>query len=132
LGGVALPESERTKLIDAIDKLRNRNWCVLLGVSLASYADPVEGPPKRTESLTAQRADYVHALLTLYGVPERPNYLQHLLGATELFNKNGNSRNAVVWISFYGWRNEPNCERPMDKSGFRIFSESELKRLERF
>jgi hypothetical protein len=131
LGGVALPESERIKLIQWLERVRDRDWCALYAVSFFGYVDPVEGSPKHAELLRAQRVEYVRGLLQFYGLPGRLMY-EHVPRKDELLFGPSSPQNTGVLIWFQGYRRETNCTRARDPSGFRTITAEELKRLERF
>lgn len=66
----ALLASEKTKLIEFIEKIQRDPSCVEFAIS-EGYADISEGKKDQARKLSEERAQYVADLLQRYGVPAR-------------------------------------------------------------
>jgi hypothetical protein len=116
---VALSAKEREKLIQALDTVRNRDWCAFEAAYVSAYEDPREGPPDHVKKLARSRADYLANLLRAYGVPASLVGVETPVG--QVYGGNQSPPPGTVQIEMVGGGVGPRpCRHPYSPGGFRV------------
>jgi hypothetical protein len=87
-GATGLPEDMRNRVAQVLDRPGQldepyKSWCPFALVWIVGHADRKEGVSKLTQKLSQQRADYVAALASRYGLSERQRVCAEHVGADQ-------------------------------------------------
>ena len=110
-----LSASERQKLITAVEKVRNADWCPFQAAIVEGYQVPSESRDRSSaHALADDRATYVKNLLVRYGMPAN-----QVISDLRPYSPSSADDGLNVPILFFGITPYLSCDVPRRTDGFR-------------